>query len=110
MSAFRSAASVSGTVVTGTPISVTKPAGVVSGDVQLVFTVINLNGTTQAISGGAAWTRIGTSQTVNQGDKEQFDCWYQVAGGSEPSSYSVSSTAAARTDRASLSGISSATV
>lgn len=67
-----------------TSLSCNKPAGVVAGDLLLALVVQDTPGDAQAISG---WTSLGT-QSMATGGMEVF---WLLAGGSEPSSYSITS-------------------
>jgi hypothetical protein len=88
--AFRNGSSAS---AVGATYSVTKPSGLTSGDVQYAFVHCD-NTSVGSISGGATWTQIGSEQAMASGDGARFSLWRQVAGGSEPASYTVSNSGA----------------
>jgi len=64
-----------------TTITITKPTGVVSGDVMLVNITSN-NGSAASLLG---WTSLGTG--IFNGSNLHATVLYRVAGGSEPASY-----------------------
>jgi hypothetical protein len=80
-------ASVSSNTSASTSFSVSRPSGTVSGRVMLAFHTADV-GTTAAmtISGGAAWTSLGTITSGT--DALQTRVWRKVTGGSEPATYS----------------------
>jgi len=94
MATFRNASSVSSS---GATVSVTKPTGVVQDDVQLLYAFCDQSGVTLGVTGGAAWTQVGSTQNVTNGDTATCVVFRQVAGASEPASYSVSNSASSAT-------------
>lgn len=60
-----------------------KPSGVVSGD--LLVASVYWNDRNQAVTGPSGWTEIAS---FNTGDPSaSASCWYKVAGGAEPVTY-----------------------
>lgn len=80
--------SASSNVGNGSTVSVTKPASTASGDFLIAFLVNDAGGL--GISGGATWTELtaGTGAT-----SLRYRVMYKLAGGSEPSSYTVAQSA-----------------
>lgn len=72
--------------------SITKPTGVQSGDVLLVFGASN-KGAWDTLPSG--FTQIDVSTDATFTNNYRAYAWYKVCGGSEPSSYSFGSTTAA---------------
>jgi len=70
-----------------TSISMTMPAGVVSGDV-LVMAVTVRGGSNTTINTPTGWTKLGTS-TVNSGTTLAQAIYWRVATAGEPGSYPV---------------------
>lgn len=68
----------------GTSVTVTKPTGVISGDVMLA--VVTHDGSADTIT-ATGWTIIGA---YTNGTDINFAMYYKVAGGSEGSNYSFS--------------------
>lgn len=77
----------------GPNLAPTKPAGTVSGDLQLMFCVVDGTGETGGVpTGGATWVAIDVWQNISNGDTASFRLYAQVAGGSEPASYSLTTS------------------
>ncbi len=74
----------------GTSILITKPSGVVNGD--LMVAQIGLLGTTNTITGPSGWTEEETASF--HGDR--MSLWVKVAGASEPADYTWSWTGSSR--------------
>ena len=89
MATFRNASSVSFSAASS---SITKPTSLAENDVQLAFITADGTAANLSISGGATWTQIGTTQTVSNGDTARVALYRQVAGASEPASYTVSNS------------------
>jgi hypothetical protein len=83
-----------GSAVTGpgnsssTTLTLTKPTGVVSGD--LLVAVVSAIGSGSTITGPSGWTEIDTSTSAG-GLKASL--WAKIAGGSEPANYAWNETA-----------------
>jgi hypothetical protein len=93
--AFRSATE-AGTGSSGASLAINVPAGVVSGDVMLMFgvTADGDDGGFDAVSG---WTELIDAAVLNTGGAAPsppgMSVWRRVAGGSEPGSYTITPTA-----------------
>jgi hypothetical protein len=88
MATFRNASSASGN---SNSVSVSKPTGLTAGDVQYFRIDVDGSGATIGTpSGGATWTQVGTTQSVTNGDGQTVALFRQIAGSSEPASYTVS--------------------
>lgn len=77
-------------------LTITKPSGVVSGDLLVAF-VSGTNaegfGTVPAFSGPSGWTqRAEFSSSFTSGVGETLSLWTKVASGSEPSNYTWTNT------------------
>ena len=88
MATFRNSSTASGE---SSNTSINKPAGVVSGDVQYALMVVNGSSATITISGGATWSLLGTL-TITNGQTGKYKLYRQVAGSSEPSTYTVAAS------------------
>lgn len=65
-----------------------KPSGTVQGDLQLMFVVIDGTGDPLNIpTGGATWSLVDR-QNISNGDTDTIAIFAQIAGASEPSTYS----------------------
>lgn len=84
MVAYRSASSNSGS--SGTTLSVTKPAGVVSGDVIVAMQKGETLAEMTTPTGGATWQLLDTESSTAIG-AVHAKLWIKQAGGSEPASY-----------------------
>lgn len=86
--AFRSAASADN--ASSTNHTVTKPAGVVSGDVLLAILTFNANAVT--VTPPAGWTLVDALDDT--GHAQHSHVFHRVAGGSEPSSWTFTTSGA----------------
>ena len=77
----------SSNIVSASSITVTKPTGVVSGDVMIAHVFVRSTTPTITSSG---WTAI---RTTSQGTTLREQSFYKVAGPSEPASYTFSGNA-----------------
>lgn len=89
--AIRAAASVFNDSITNT-VTVAKPSGVASGDLMVAFVEANGAGAS-ILTPPSGWTQKG-AETGNSNILSE--CWYKVAGGSEPSTYSWGLSASLR--------------
>ena len=78
----------------GTTAVVTKPAGVVSGDVLVAFATEDSSGPAVDITAPAGWTATGTNDGLGIPTK----IFWRVAGGSEGASYTFGTTNSAAAD------------
>lgn len=88
---FRAASSANTGSGTATSVTVTKPAGVVAGDVMIA--AVTLGSTTPTITAPTGWTLVRTQ--VN-GTAIRTSVYSKVAGAAEPVSYVFSFSAASR--------------
>lgn len=72
-------------------ISVSKPTGTASGDLVLATVIVQGGGSNPSISmsGGASWTTRATIETANN---EEVKVFWKIAGASEPSTYTASTS------------------
>ena len=85
---FRSQAS---NQVSGSSVVVTKPAGVVEGDVLVAVVAVNVNaGSAVSVTPPSGWTAIATRAHTTAAVRVQT--WWKAATGNEPTSYSFSSS------------------
>lgn len=78
----------------GATVTPSRPTLTQQGDLQLMFIVIDGTGDTGGPpTGGGTWVQVGSFQNVVNGDTATFSLWAQVAGASEPSTYSFSPSA-----------------
>jgi hypothetical protein len=80
-----------GSSTDGSSFSVTKPTGVVSGDVLIVAGSSN-KGVWDTLPSGFTQVAVSTDGNVTSAFRSYI--WYKVCGGSEPASYSFASTTA----------------
>lgn len=81
---------------TTTSVALNKPAGVASGDLEIMCTSIHSDSATIADSTPAGWTAITDTGAHSDGGTPLFNrtyAFYKIAGGSEPSTYTVSESA-----------------
>lgn len=74
-----------------TSVTINKPSGVTNGDL-MVFFASTRNSVCGDPSGGATVTEL---YDVDTSSNERAGCWYKTAGGSEPASYTLSTTSGA---------------
>lgn len=84
--AFRSA-SEAYSAATGNSLTITKPSGVIAGDILVVS--IYWNDRSQAVEAPSGWTLIDYFE--NDDPSASAGSWFKVAGGAEPSDYTWSS-------------------
>lgn len=73
--------------------TITKVAGLAAGDIQVIEFSADSPGATINITGGATWNRIGgAAQSITNGDGQTVTAFYQIAGASEPASYTVTNS------------------
>jgi hypothetical protein len=88
MATFRAAAKTDS--AGGSSFSVSKPTGVVANDVQYLWASCDGSGHALTASGGATWNAVTAALSITNGDTSSARLLRQVAGGSEPASYTVS--------------------
>lgn len=84
------ASQASATPSSGTAITITKPAGTVSGDVLVAMVEVRLVGGAPTVTPPAGWTLVGTALL---GSNNRVGVWTRVAGGSEPANYTWTASA-----------------
>ena len=70
----------------GTSVVVTKPSGVVEGDLLIGFLSSDGGSETHTSPESGSWNIIYENQSEGSG-KQTFSAWWKIAGGSEPANY-----------------------
>ena len=92
MATFRDSAVTN--TVGGPAATYNRPSGTVQGDLQLMFVAIDGTGNQLAVpTGGATWSLVDR-QNISNGDTQTVAVFAQIAGASEPSTYSEVTDAA----------------
>ena len=79
-------------------LTITKPSGVVSGDLMVAHIASSSNVSASNITWDApsGWTSLGTASADSDDGEAQMNVYYKVAGGSEGASYAWTATNATR--------------
>ncbi|HSX05827.1 MAG TPA: hypothetical protein VLF69_05130 [Candidatus Saccharimonadales bacterium] len=75
-------------------VVVNKPTGTSLGDVLIAYFTVYPGATTVTLPAPTGWTPIGSLTSYTTADQIYSQAFYKVAGGSEPSSYTFTSTVA----------------